>query len=103
LQEPSESTLDRKPDAVEAFSPLFENGKSANTNKDLESVQLQAPAVPKTSGGKKGNPEFCQVTAYLRRDTYNKVRIRLLETDDKRDFSELVEELVVRFLDAKAE
>ena len=47
---------------------------------------------------KRSDPNFCQVTAYVREETYNKVRISLLTSKDKRDFSELVEDLLTKFL-----
>ena len=61
-----------------------------------------APVVPRKRGrrsGKRSNPEFEQVTAYIRGDTYKKVRIVLLEEAKKREFSELVEELLAHWLE----
>jgi hypothetical protein len=75
----------------DSFDPLFEQPVSLPS-----SAQVASPA--KKLGGKKGNPDYCQVTAYLKRDTYDNVRIRLLQTKDARDFSELLEDLVVEFL-----
>lgn len=60
-----------------------------------------APAEPRKRGrpsGKRSNPEFEQVTAYIRGDTYQKVRIVLLEEGKKREFSELVEELLAHWV-----
>jgi hypothetical protein len=47
---------------------------------------------------KRSDPDFCQVTAYIRNGTYNRVRMSLLSNGNKRDFSELVEELLMNFL-----
>lgn len=45
---------------------------------------------------KRSDPEYQQVTAYIRRDTYIGARKRLFDED--REFSELVEELVAAWL-----
>jgi hypothetical protein len=42
--------------------------------------------------GKRGDPDYRQVSAYVRKDTHQKVKMALLEED--RDFSELVEDLL---------
>lgn len=77
-----------------SFSPdVVEEQKS-----DVQST-IAEPKVK--SRGKKSNPAFTQVTAYLTRKTYGKIRSHLWETGDSRDFSELVEELLVDFLAAK--
>ena len=44
--------------------------------------------------GKRSNPDFEQVTAYIRRDTNLQTKIALLQEGDTRDFSDLVEELL---------
>ncbi len=46
------------------------------------------------SGGKKSDPAYQQVTAYVRRDLYRDVRIALLQDPDRLDFSELVDRLL---------
>lgn len=49
--------------------------------------------------GKKGHPDYNQVTIYLKKETHNKAKIALLQSGSDKDFSELVEELVNRFLE----
>lgn len=49
--------------------------------------------------GKRSNSNFQQVTAYVRRDTYRKVSIRLLDRENKGEFSQLVEELLQKWLE----
>jgi|GEM_PF-1074708 hypothetical protein len=46
--------------------------------------------------GKRSNPLFEQVTAYIRKDTYLKAKIVVLQ--EGRDFSELVEDLLSAYL-----
>ncbi len=42
--------------------------------------------------GKRGDPDYRQVSAYVRKDTHRKVKMALLEED--LEFSELVEDLL---------
>lgn len=49
--------------------------------------------------GKRSNSEFQQVTAYIRRDTYRRVSIKLIDQEVKGEFSELIEELLQEWLD----
>jgi hypothetical protein len=49
--------------------------------------------------GKRSNAEFQQVTAYVRRDTYRKVSIKLLDRENKGEFSELIEELLKKWIE----
>jgi len=59
------------------------------------------PTPPQARGrapGKRSNPEFEQVTAYLPRDLYKRVKIALIEQDRSREFSALVSELLTDWL-----
>jgi hypothetical protein len=49
-------------------------------------------------GGKRSDPEFEQITAYVRRTTYRQVKVALLQEGSKRDFSDLVETLLNQWL-----
>jgi hypothetical protein len=44
--------------------------------------------------GKRSDPKVVQVTAYIQKDTHTAVKIALLKEGKKRQFSELVEELL---------
>lgn len=48
--------------------------------------------------GKRSNPDFEQVTAYVRSQTYRQTKIALLQQSELEDFSELVEELLTEWL-----
>lgn len=50
------------------------------------------------SRGKRSNPDYEQVSAYIRKDTYKDVKITLLQQAESKDFSDLVEELLVKWL-----
>ena len=51
------------------------------------------------SRGKRSNPDFQQITAYIRKETHQKVKIALLQEGEGREFSELVEELLEEWLE----
>lgn len=51
--------------------------------------------------GKRSDPEYEQVTAYIRKSTYKAAKIALLQEDQQRQFSELIEQLVNSWLQSK--
>jgi hypothetical protein len=55
-------------------------------------VKLGRPA------GKRTDPAFVQVTAYIRKDTHRDVKIELLREGKGREFSELIEQLLSDWL-----
>lgn len=48
--------------------------------------------------GKRSNPDYEQVSAYIRKNTYKDVKIALLQQGESKDFSDLVEELLAKWL-----
>lgn len=48
--------------------------------------------------GKRSDPDFEQVTAYIRSKTYRQTKIALLQQDELEDFSELIEKLLTEWL-----
>jgi uncharacterized Rmd1/YagE family protein len=67
---------------------------------NLQSNGSDAAAPPRRGrpNGKRSNAEFQQVTAYVRRDTYRQVSIKLLDRENKGEFSELIEELLQKWV-----
>lgn len=61
-----------------------------------QSPPSRGPGRPK---GKRSDPAFEQVTAYLPSALYTRVRIALMEDGRRQDFSGLVAELVATWLD----
>jgi hypothetical protein len=49
--------------------------------------------------GKRSHPDFEQITAYIRKDTHHAVKIELLQ-NGRKEFSELVEELLHQWLES---
>ena len=72
-------------------SPLSEND-----NPEAKST----PSAPKRGRpkGKRSDPNYEQVTAYIKKETYRQIKIALLQQEDVQDFSELVEKLLAEFL-----
>ncbi len=50
------------------------------------------------AGGKRNNPDYEQVAAYIPKELNKRVKMRLLELDKPREFSELVEFLLKKWL-----
>lgn len=61
-------------------------------------AQPSAPRRPGRPPGKRSDPTFEQVTAYIPRDLYRDVRIALLQDDRRPEFSELVADLLSGWL-----
>jgi hypothetical protein len=63
-------------------------------------IQEETGRVARSQGGgKRSDSDYRQVSAYVRRDTYQRVKLALLE--EEREFSELVEELLQHWLKAR--
>lgn len=65
------------------------------------SASPPATAIKRGRGrptGKRSDPDFEQVTSYIRKQTYADVKIELIKEGQKREFSELVEELLSKWL-----
>ena len=81
------------------FDDALKQAKKASTktkDKKVEKVEEIKPKKKKSSG-KRTDPDFKQVGAYIRKDTYLQIQRLLLEQPDK-DFSDLVEELLSDYL-----
>ena len=48
--------------------------------------------------GKRSNPDFEQVTIYIRRKTHKDAKVELLKGEKRQEFSELVEDLLAKWL-----
>ena len=66
-----------------------------------ESSDIQVAELSRSRGrpaGKRTDPEYNQVTAYIRKSTHYEVKLRLLQEGQGREFSELVENLLGAWL-----
>ena len=84
------------------FGKVLENfGKlpvepEPKTSKRKPAAPAAAPRKVGRPPGKKSNPDYTQVTVYLRKTTHLTAKKRLL--DQGREFSELVDDLVSRWI-----
>ena len=74
----------------------FDFVKAAKTKGDTSKQPGSAPGRPRA---KRTDPEYTQITAYIRRTTHQSAKMKLLKEQLQnggrgRDFSELVEDLV---------
>ena len=64
--------------------------------------KAEQPAVHPKAGrpktGKRSNPDYQQVSAWVRRDTYRRVMDRLYVKEGRREFSDLVQSLLEAWL-----
>ena len=81
--------------AKKASSSLNSKSQSTKTE-EIEQVEQVKPKKRKSTG-KRTDPDFKQVGAYIRKDTYLKIQRLLLERPNQ-DFSDLVEELLTDYL-----
>jgi uncharacterized Rmd1/YagE family protein len=51
--------------------------------------------------GKRSNENFRQVTAYVGKETYKRTKMKLLAADEPQEFSELIDDLLSRWLEEK--
>ena len=78
--------------------------------KDKEGIADKPASLampPKRRGGrrprgKRSDPDFEQVTAYIRKHTHQAVKITLLRESTGQEFSELVEDLLTKWLKARS-
>ena len=62
-------------------------------------VQVEPPrSVGRPKTGKRSNPDYQQVSAWVRKDTYEQVTTRLFVKEKRREFSDLVQALLVDWL-----
>lgn len=76
--------------------------RAAKVNETEPEVQTPYPTPMKgvrgRPRGKRSDPAYEQVTAYIRKETYRRTKVALLQSDDERDFSQLVEDLLFAYL-----
>lgn len=60
----------------------------------------EAPRLGRPSG-KRSDPDYVGFTTYIRKDTHHRVKRALFDEPDRRELSELVEELLAKWLKTK--
>lgn len=85
------------------FDKILSSAKGGDKTSAKKSAQ-GSDSTAKRRGrptGKRSDPDFEQTTAYIRKDTHRSVKIALLEEGEGREYSELVEELLSKWLKAR--
>jgi len=84
-------------------APEPENQSQDSVAKQPLSV-VESPPEPKRGRpkGKRSDPDYEQVTAYIRKDTHASIKIALLQEGQKREFSHLVQELLDEWLKSRS-
>ena len=83
------------------FKGIFDaRQRDENGAQPSEQIELKKnkPGRPR---GKRSNPDYEQVTAYIKRATYKQTKIALLQQEEIEDFSELIEQLLTEWLDTQ--
>jgi hypothetical protein len=91
---------------VSKFQAVLSSREVSDEPKGEEAIDFVENVLPASSPaikmgrpkGKRSNPDYTQVTAYIRQDTYKDIRVLLLQKGDGQEFSELVEELLSEYL-----
>jgi len=78
------------------FAGIAKNRLTSVLEVEPKEVREAPPAKTGRPPGKKSDPSYTQVTVYLRKDVHH--RARKLLFDDRRQFSDLVNELVSEWL-----
>jgi hypothetical protein len=81
-------------EVVTAAGATVEEPTTISRNQEAETPRR----VGRPAGGKKSNPDYQQVTSYIRRQTYQDTQVKLLRQGRRQDFSDLVEELLSKWL-----
>jgi len=82
---------------VTKFKGLLEGARIHRPNTEEEGFLKWMPPRRGRPPGKRSHPDFEQITAYIRKDTHHAVKIVLLQ-NGRKEFSELVEELLNQWL-----
>jgi hypothetical protein len=77
----------------------FDNLLKARDRDDTGTEGGRRERTRTASVGKRSDDEYRQVSAYIRKDTHQQVKIALLQ--EEREFSQLVEELLRSWLQAR--
>lgn len=91
----------RKTETKPKQNPL-EKKRSASLSPASATMTTAKPALSakpeKRGGGKSSNADYTQVLTYIKKDTHNAVKAALIYDTEKRDLSDLVEELLACWL-----
>ena len=90
------------------FQGLLDAAGKGSKPKAKKATARKTPAAtaqPKQVGrppGKRSDPAFEQITAYIRKNTHQQTKIALLEEGKGQQFSDLVETLLAKWLEERS-
>ena len=87
------------------FKGIFDRSEPPEPVVAPEPMPSPAPIVPPKRGrppGKRSNPTFVQVTAYVPDDLHHNIKMALLSDRKKQEFSELVGDLLRDWFNARS-
>ncbi len=102
-REPAPDEAPTNPPAPVAAPPAAHPGAEAGSPRPAEAPpplppEAPAPRKPGRPPGKRSDPGFVQVTAYVPGDLHHAVKLALLQERQGREFSELVADLLSEWL-----
>jgi len=80
-------------------SPAQLEAKEVRAKEILRSAD-RAP-IDRKRGGKRSDPDYEPITVFVRKETYRRVKIALLEDERNKQAGELIEELLSKWIDEK--
>jgi hypothetical protein len=96
--DPTEASESGDPTPIPAPSDSPVPPATAVTSPVSPSRALGEPRRPGRPRGKRSDPTYEQVTAYIPRALYKQIRIALLQADESQEFSELIADLLSTWL-----
>ncbi|MET0754379.1 MAG: hypothetical protein ABWZ66_13435 [Pyrinomonadaceae bacterium] len=77
--------------------------KNASIKQETISESDKRNEIPRRGrpNGKRSNENYRQVTAYVNKETYKRTKMKLLENDNNQEFSELIDDLLLKWLSEK--
>ena len=86
----------RQPDTQPPDNPSTQKSDSP----EIQPPELSGTRQPRKGRprGKRSDPSFEQVTAYIPKELYRRVKVRILESGRDQDFSEVVADLLGEWL-----
>ena len=99
--------MSKKPHPLEGLTTILGTLKSESPPPSPAPANNASYPVATSSGrgrpaiGKKSNGEYCQTTISIRKETRKRVKQTLLDAETGQDVSDLVEELLVKWLESK--
>lgn len=84
-------------DSTSKFAEILRSHKDAGNAEPEPQTKRGRPG----GKGKRLNPDYAQVTAYIRRTVHEQTKINLIRQDN-REFSDLVEKLLIEWNTAQA-